>query len=331
MACCKPLAFERSLNYLLSERSRGILASQIEKSTMEQKTVDDTPAQVPPSAAGSLLAIARANAGRLGITFALVVVENGLFLAYPLFAGFAINAIIKGDALTAASYALVILGFWLVGALRRAVDTRTFTRIYAGLAVNVAMDQRTQLQSTSTVAARVVLSREFVDFFEKQMPLIATAIASMFGAVIMLLVIEPKIGVASCVALLCTLLWLPRFALRNEALHNRLNNRLEREVNLVGTVGKGTLLRHYTVLARLRVWLSDREAFAYLAIGAIAAALFLYATTSLAIGGNVQAGHIYAVMTYLWTFVTSIDEAPLLFDQFARLMDIGKRISAKQI
>lgn len=89
----------------------------------------------------------------------LVALENALLLAYPLFAGFAVDSIIRGDATSALFYALVVLAFWVVGAARRAVDTRTFTRIYADLAVPVILNQRLQNQSTSTSAARVVLAR----------------------------------------------------------------------------------------------------------------------------------------------------------------------------
>jgi hypothetical protein len=32
-------------------------------------------------------------------------------------------------------------------------------------------------------------------------------------------------------------------------------------------------------------------------------------------------------MTYLWTFVSSLDEAPIMVDQMARLRDIGKRVN----
>jgi hypothetical protein len=32
-------------------------------------------------------------------------------------------------------------------------------------------------------------------------------------------------------------------------------------------------------------------------------------------------------MTYLWTFVSSLDVAPGMIDQMARLKDIGKRVS----
>ncbi|MGV4799777.1 ABC transporter six-transmembrane domain-containing protein [Stenotrophomonas maltophilia] len=148
-------------------------------------------------AAATLKAILRTYPWQLTGTFSLVALENTLLLAYPLFAGFAVDAIIRGNIGHAISYAGVVLLFWLVGAARRAVDTRTFTRIYADLAVNVVQAQRRLGQATSTSAARVVLAREFVDFFEKHVPIIATALVSMFGAAVMLLAIEPLVGGAA--------------------------------------------------------------------------------------------------------------------------------------
>lgn len=278
------------------------------------------------SASQTLKAIARSYPGKLSGTLSLVALENALLLAYPLFAGFAVDSIIRGDAGSAVWYAAVVLGFWVVGAARRALDTRTFTRIYADLAVPVILNQRLQRHSTSRAAARVVLARDFVDFFEKHVPTIATALVSIVGAAAMLLVIEPWVGLACLLALLLCVTFMPGFARRNQRLHERLNNRLEKEIGLVEKVGAHTLRRHYHLLSRLRIGLSDREAIAFLSIGLLAALLFVVAITQLALAPQIKAGHIYAVMTYLWTFVSCLDEAPSMIDQLARLKDIGKRV-----
>ena len=41
---------------------------------------------------------------------------------------------------------------------------------------------------------------------------------------------------------------------------------------------------------------------------------------------TVQAGHIYAVITYLWGFAMSLDDMPRLVEKFSELKDIGKRV-----
>lgn len=269
--------------------------------------------------------ILRANLGSFALTFGLLGLENALFLAYPLLGGFAIDAMLKGEALAASAYALMVLGFYTVGALRRAVDTRVFSLIYARLAVEVAADQHGRGETASRVVARVDLAREFVDFFQDHLPMLATSVISIFGAVAMLAWLDLTLGLASGLALAVVLMALPAFARRNETLHSRLNDQREREVDVLSR-GAG-VLRHFTLLSRLKVRLSDLEAGAYLALGVIAGALFLTAVLVLSRAEQMDAGRIYAVMTYLWTFVMSLDEAPRLAEHLAKLRDTAQRLS----
>ncbi|MGL5179784.1 MAG: ABC transporter six-transmembrane domain-containing protein, partial [Aeromonas veronii] len=177
--------------------------------TTSAASCDEQATPLPHSAGRSLGAIARANPLKLAGTFSLVALENILLVVYPLFAGFAIDAIVKGQWWQASSYALIVLLFWLIGALRRAVDTRTFTHIYAALAVPVILTQRQQQEGQSTIVARVTLAREFVDFFEKHIPILATSLISIVGAAVMLMVIEFWVGIACMGVLLLFGLLLP--------------------------------------------------------------------------------------------------------------------------
>lgn len=279
------------------------------------------------SAWRTLKTLARLNSQRLVFTFALVAAENILLLTYPLFAGFAINAIVKGDVVQALLYAVVVLAMWGLGAARRSVDTRTFAKIYAELAVPVIMAQRRDNHLHSTIAARVTLSREFVDFFEKHFPVLITSLATIVGAATMLLMLEFWVGLGCLLSLLIFAALLPGFTRKNDLLYERVNNRLEKEVGFVGSASEHLLSRHYAMLARLRVRLSDREALGYLSIGLISALLFALTITLLALKGYQNSGHIYSVMTYLWMFVMSLDDGPQLAEQFSKLRDIGKRVN----
>lgn len=273
--------------------------------------------------------IAKEHYEKLLFTFSLVLLENILFMLYPLFAGFAINAIIQGQTLLALSYAFMVLVFWSVGALRRKIDTLVFARIYAKIAREVALKQKEQNSSHSQIAARVTLSREFVDFFEIHFPMFFTSFISIIGAVIMLLVIDPSVGVASFCLLVVLMIFTPKFVKKNDILYFRLNNRIEKEVAVLKDIKDTRLNRHYDILARFRIALSNREAFAYLIVGISAAVLFSVAIFILSNEVGVSAGHIYSVMTYAWTFAISLDDAPRLMEQFSKLKDVAKRVKTQ--
>ncbi|EGT5667217.1 hypothetical protein AGJ59_21525 [Cronobacter sakazakii] len=179
------------------------------------------------------------------------------------------------------------------------------------------------------MAARVALSREFVDFFELHLPTLITSVASMAGAAVMLLLIEFWTGMA-CLGILAVLAcFLTRFTRRNEALYGRLNNRLEKEIDMVSHAAPRALQRHYQLLARLRITLSDREAMGYFTIGVLAALLFSFTVMMMTHSAAINAGHIYSVMTYMWMFVTSLDDAPQLLEKYSQLKDIGKRVTTE--
>ena len=292
-----------------------------------------TPAAPAParSALQTLKMLGRRHRKKLLLTFLLVIAENVMYLLYPLLAGFAINAMLSGRALHAMLYAGMVFIMWAIGAARRSVDTRTFARIYAELAVPVILTQRSENQGASTIAARVTLSREFVDFFEKHLPVLITSVASITGAAVMLLAIEFWTGIA-CIAILVFFGgFLPGFTRKNEALFVRLNNRLEKEVGFVSTATAPALTKHYGVLAGLRIRLSDREAMGYLSIGCVTALLFAMAILYMTLNGIHDAGHIYSVMTYMWMFAMSLDDGPQLLEKYSQLKDIGRRVNTGHI
>ena len=277
----------------------------------------------------TLKSIATEHNKKLILTFAFVLAENGLFLAYPIFAGFAINAIMQGNTLNALIYALFVLIAWLVGAIRRRVDTQVFANIYAKLAVNVIMNEKQNAKDDSAIIARVALSREFVNFFETHFPMFFTSIISIIGSAFMLIFVEPKVAVVCFAVMTFFLIFLPRYIKKNDDLYLRLNDRLEKEAKVIGVFNKSTLNRHYDVVSKFRIAISNREAMSYFIIGISASLLFLVAIIVLS-SQQTNAGNIYSVMTYIWNFVISLDDSPKLIEEFSNLKDIGKRIDAEK-
>lgn len=268
--------------------------------------------------------IAMQNFKKLALTFSLVIAENGLFLVYPILAGIAIDAIIRGQTAIAMIYAVIVFVGWGLGAMRRKVDTIVFSKIYADLAVKVIMNEKISRQNTSATIARASLSRELVDFFELHFPIFFTSVVSIFGSAFMLLFIEPYLGIAVFVVLVCLAMLLPKYIAKNDHLYLKLNNQIEKEATRIGIGDENILKRHYGLLATIRIKISNREAFSYFIIGVIGALLFGVAIVLLS---GASAGHIYSVLTYLWTLLISLDDAPGLIEEFSKLKDIAKRVN----
>ena len=274
--------------------------------------------------------IGQTHRRKLITTFSLVGLDNLLLLVYPVFGGWAINAVMEGNVWQAMLYGVVVLLMWIIGAARRADDTRTFTKIYTEIAVPVVLEQRKREVPHSAITARVALSREFVSFFEEHLPIAATSLVSIFGACMMLLILEFWVDVLA-VAILALFLWLlPRFAAISENLYFRLNNQLERDNHLIRDGNERQLYRHYGWVAKLRVLISNHEALGYLSIGMAMSVLFGFAFIHMTLKGYGSAGHIYSVSTYLWMFAMSLNDVPRLVEQYSNLKDIGQRVELSE-
>lgn len=165
-----------------------------------------------------------------------------------------------------------------------------------------------------------------MNFFENHLPILLTALFSIVGSVVMLLTIEFWSGVLALAIVVAFLAVMPHYVKVNDRLYFRLNSRLENEVNQIERAGDTALGKHYSLVERLRIRISNREALSFLAIGCVLALLF-DTTMALLIAKQTQnAGHIYAVLTYLWSFAFSLDDIPHLTEQLSNLQDIGRRM-----
>ncbi len=260
------------------------------------------------------------------LTYALFNIENLLRLAQPLLLGWAINGLLSSSYAGLIVFACGHTAHMLMRTLRQMYDTRTFTRIYADRATELVTEQRSHGVDASRVAARSSLSREFVDFFERHVPIVMRGLYSIVGAVVMLLFFDWML-VLFCAALLvpaCVL----NFAYGRRILRvsGLLHDEFEREVQVVQRADADEVRGHYGRVSDRQIQLSDCEAWTaaimeIFVLALMAGALVRYCTIP-----DIAAGDVFAVFRYVLMFVMALDSAPLLVGRFSRLRDIGRRM-----
>jgi ABC-type multidrug transport system fused ATPase/permease subunit len=273
--------------------------------------------------------IFRENRWRLIFTYTLILAENLARLYYPVVTGHAINTLLAGhyDGL------VLFVVFWIArmgtGAWRRVYDTLTFTRIYADLATRVVKKQRSSSVPLSKIIARSALSKEFVDFFERDTPLIFRTAVAVVGSLAMLFGYDPLLGLAG-LCLAPPLLVVNYFgAKRSLQLNHALNDQLEQEVEILSAEvahSTKTVHDHYLKLAHWRVKLSNLEASNFSLMELFILTFFAVALVLTSRLPGAEAGTLFAVVTYVHNFIGGLDEVPTLVQQFSRLKDIGRRM-----
>ncbi len=187
---------------------------------------------------------------RISFTYGLTVMENVFELLYPFTIGIAINGLMSGEGWQSLIPFVVI---WLLhitsATARQMYDTRLFARIYGAVAGRMIIRQQAADISTSQIAARSVMTREAIDFFEFEIPELITVIIAMFGGVAMLFYYDFWSGLIMAGLLVpITFLYL-RYGHKSLRLSERLNNRHEREVKAIVDGRAQRVQYHFKALA----------------------------------------------------------------------------------
>jgi hypothetical protein len=283
-------------------------------------------AQTLPDQPGSLWSIFATYRWRILATYGLFSLENLLRLAQPLVLGWAIHDLLQSSMRGLAIFLGQHVLYLAIASARRLNDTRCFTRIHADLATGLVLEQRGRAVEVSRVAARSALSREVVDFFERDVVVAIYCLYSVIGALAMLAWADLML-VPWCLALLLPAyllsLWTGRQSL---ILNGRLNDEVEREVEIIARARPPEVRGHFDLIRRWRIALSDRDAFSY---GALETLIFVAVAAALVrtcARPGVDAGTIFAVLGYVLMYVSGVANVPLLVQQFNRLRDISRRM-----
>ena len=273
-----------------------------------------------------LRALFAENRIRILSTYALFTIENLLRLAQPFALGWAINDLLTGQMLGVGVLVGQHVLHLLVGLVRQVYDTRTFSAIYSDLATRMIVSQRASGVDVSRVTARASLSREFVEFFERSIPMLMKVGFSVAGSVIMLAWYDWMI-VACCLGLLIPAALLSRhYSKWTRRLSRSLHDELEKEVDVIHSQNEIDVRNHFDEVARWRIKLSNAEAINFglmecFILGAIVAVLFRACHLP-----SVQAGDIFAVFRYLMLLLMGLDGLPRLIQQVSRLRDVSARL-----
>ncbi len=263
-------------------------------------------------------------------TYALFNIENLLRLAQPFVLGLAINGLLKSNYFGLWLFVAQHLAHLAISSFRQMYDTRTFTGIYTRLATQLVVDQRARGIDVSRVSARSVLSREYVEFFERYMPMLIRALYSIVGALVMLAIYDWML-VSVCLALLGPAIIINRFYARQTLrLSRHLHDELEREVDVITPGDADEVHNHYSSVAAWRIKHSDCEAVNFGIMELFVLGVLVLSLLQVCTAPTTQAGDIFAVFRYVLMLIMGLDSVPKLVHQVSRLRDIGTRVGGNR-
>jgi hypothetical protein len=266
-----------------------------------------------------------ASRRRIRTCYFLVVGENVLDLLWPFAIGLAIDGLIDGAWAGIAVFVALSLGQTATSFIRQRYQTRTFNHLYADIAADLVAQQRAAGVDTASVSGRTELAADYVDFLDEDIPLAITAAFAVVGSLIMLFLYDPLVGAAAALVAVPVIVLNRRLMARSEGLFRELNDLAEIEVDVIDRGRPAESHRHFGILGRRWVRLSDTEAASWGFVEVVAVALWVFTLVRVT-SGTVDVGEIIAIIAYVAFYTAGFDEAPGVLQRLTRLGDIKRRL-----
>ncbi len=267
------------------------------------------------------------NKNKLIITYLLFSLEMAGGLLKPYFLGEAINDLLRGSYQWLIVFLLVHFAWLIVGMMRMRYDTRTYSTIYNKLIISFLARQKTD-ENISKLSALSTLSREYTDFLEFDLIYILEAFYNIFGSLFFIYFYDKHV-ILLCLIVLIPVLFISRFyGAKMGILTQNKNDELEKQVEVIATFNATKIKKHYDLLQKWQVKISDQQAYNF-GIMELFVMVLLGVSLIISTKYNAQtldAGEIIGFYFYIMKFTSGIDTIPYITEKYATLKDITERI-----
>lgn len=263
----------------------------------------------------------------VAFTFSLVVVESVIGILIPLFIGFAINDVLKGEQEGLWQLGVLGLTVLVISGSRRFYDTRGYAKIFRALASEIYQKGRDVNKSSSTVTAHVGLVEEMIEFLEHSLPELSRNVIGLIGvlAIIAGLNIVVFAGCLTVSLLIVLVYW--HSSNKTMKYNWHFNNELEKRVDVISSGNKSKVEKHLFKLMGNSIHLSDIETLNFSVIWGVMIFLLLGSIVIVTDSGIVNYGIVFSIIMYVFQFMENVINLPYFYQQSLRLRDISKRLS----
>ncbi|MEM9931566.1 MAG: ABC transporter six-transmembrane domain-containing protein [Bacteroidota bacterium] len=257
-------------------------------------------------------------------TLALLLLEAGLAILFPLFIGYAIDSVINGSSYGALQLGVLGLLTLLVGVSRRIYDSRFYAQVYQriGLATMPKMDTK----APSKKVARLSMIRELVEFLENALPELIGNLIGLIGVMAIIAALNLKVFYGSLVVTLLIFLiyWLT--SAKTIRLNRAANDELEQQVDVIAKNSTPALQLHLSNTMKWNIKLSDLEAANFSASWILLIGFLIAAIIMAAGDGIIKYGALFSLIMYVFQYMENVINLPLFYQNWLRLWEIRRRL-----
>ena len=277
--------------------------------------------------------------GPIAVVISFVILENIAWIIEPTFFGSLLDSLIEHfyDK-EKANYSLPLV-IWisiyllnvLGGTLSRYYGGRIYSKMYADIATRVIIQTKKSGKPISVVLARAELAREYVIFLKDRLPEITWQVAAMGGGIIALFFYDWRIaGVALLVVF--PVVFINNLYRKNVVtLQKNIHDTREDLYRLLDAKDSSRIHHYYHDMVIPQTKISRWNSIDYAVIKVLLMIIFIAVLFICVDVDNFSTGKIYAVVSYIWTFITATEDLPGLMESVASVRELSVRLKEEDI
>jgi len=282
---------------------------------------------------------------KAGIAFivVLVIVENLAWVFEPAIFGKLIDAFIDKVAATQPGLSPLklipgVVAFplflWVMvyavnssaGTTRRLMEPRIFQKILTNIVTRLTEEGKKIRLEAGKIAGRAQLSQEIVTFFQYRIPEIAEHVIAVGGAIMALTLFDWRIS-AACLLVTIPLVFMGQIYNRRVSVYQKnLHDDYEKMYDTFTEMRSDKVNTLYKSMANNQKKIANWSAFNFGSLRIVLLIIFLVVLFISIDMDDFTTGKVFSIVSYLWSFVSSVEYIPELMESRTSLRDISDRL-----
>jgi ABC-type multidrug transport system fused ATPase/permease subunit len=268
-----------------------------------------------------------------------VLLENLSWIIEPTFFGKLLDALIDRFYDKEKVDYFIPLFFWILiyllnvlgGTLHRLFSGKVYARMYADITTTLILTSKEKKHPVSKMFARTELAKEYIVFLKERLPEVTWQICATFGAITALFFYDWRIA-AVALLVVFPVAYINNIYRKNVVnLQKDIHDTREDQYKVLENKDTERIQEFYYSMVAPQEKIARWSSIDFSIIKVLLMIIFIVILFICVDVDNFSTGKIYAIVSYIWTFIASTDYLPGLMESLTSVRELSTRLNEETL
>lgn len=269
--------------------------------------------------------IFKGHSWRIILVYLMCFTADTLWAFEPYILGKMIDGIISKSYNWVYVFILINLAFIGIGYFRRVFDTKVFSKMYNALVFDF-VERHVDKTDSSTMVARIDLSKTLIDFLENAIPHFISVVYAVLGSLVAIYLLNSISALIVVLVMIPTVFAMRYFYFKSKKMTNVNNGNFEQNVHKIETKDILCIKDYYTRRRRILIMSSTLNAKNSLASDSLALIFVIISIIYYISSSHCTVGEVMGFYGYVNRFVYSLGAIPYFIWTWNQVKNVTERL-----